>query len=140
MIIPLCKKVEKKGQKPVLKKSKWLKIGSMDQISFLKKYVTPKLNPLGFDNDGVLRHYSSHSHITIYENLDPRCNPRVFIGLPIMGYEPLYHVYKYGKRTRDLFLGIFSFSLVQFSLVLYIEGAFLIRVLFHSRLLDMRRA
>jgi len=38
---------------------------------------------------------------------------------------------EYGKRTRD-FLELF------FSLVFYIWGAFLIKQLFHSRLLDMR--
>ena len=42
--------------------------------------------------------------------------------------------YKNGERTRD-FLGLFVFSC---SLVFYILGAFLIKQLFHSRLLDMR--
>ena len=40
---------------------------------------------------------------------------------------------KYGKCTRDF--GAFSFS---FSLLFYIFGAFLIKQLFYSRLLDMR--
>ena len=40
---------------------------------------------------------------------------------------------KYGKHTRD-FGGVFTFSFVQF----FILGAFLIKHLFHSRLLDMR--
>ena len=44
-------------------------------------------------------------------------------------------LYKYGKRTRDFF-GRFYYC---FSLVFYILGAFLIKQLFHSRLLDMRR-
>ena len=39
---------------------------------------------------------------------------------------------KYGKQTRD-FGGVFTFS--EF---FYILGAFLIKQLFHSRLLDMR--
>ena len=43
-------------------------------------------------------------------------------------------LYKYGKRTRD-FLGRFY---CYFSLVFYILRAFLIKQLFHSRLLDMR--
>ena len=43
-------------------------------------------------------------------------------------------LYKYGERTRD-FLGRFY---CYFSLVFYILGAFLIKQLFHSRLLDMR--
>ena len=43
-------------------------------------------------------------------------------------------LYKYGKRTRDFF-GRFY---VIFSLAFYILGAFLIKQLFHSRLLDMR--
>ena len=43
-------------------------------------------------------------------------------------------LYKYGKRKRD-FLGAFYFL---FSFVCYIMGAFLIKQLFHSRLLDMR--
>ena len=42
--------------------------------------------------------------------------------------------YKYGKRTRQ-FLGRFYF---HFSLVFYNYEAFLIKQLFHSRLLDMR--
>ena len=86
----------------MLKKSKWLKSGSMDQMSSIKKYVTPKLNPVGFDNDGVLRHYSSHSYITIYENLDPRCNPRAFIGLPIMSYEH-YTMYTSMASVRAIY-------------------------------------
>ena len=40
----------------------------------------------------------------------------------------------YGKRMRE-FLGPFYF---YFSLVFFILGAFLIKQLFHSRLLDMR--
>ena len=44
-------------------------------------------------------------------------------------------LYKYGKRTRN-FLGRFYF---YFILVFYIFGAFLIKQLFHSRLLDMIR-
>ena len=42
--------------------------------------------------------------------------------------------YKNGERMRDFF-GLFYF---YFSLVFYILGAFLIKQLFHSRLLDMR--
>ena len=42
-------------------------------------------------------------------------------------------LYKYGKRKRD-FWGRFIFL---FSFVCYIMGAFLIKQLFHSRLLDM---
>ena len=41
---------------------------------------------------------------------------------------------KNGERMRD-FLGLFCFYC---SLVFYILGAFLIKQLFHSRLLDMR--
>ena len=41
---------------------------------------------------------------------------------------------KYGKRTRE-FLAPFYFYL---SLVFYFWGAFLIKQLFHSRLLNMR--
>ena len=41
---------------------------------------------------------------------------------------------KYGRQTCD-FWGIFSFTLVYF---FYILRAFLIKQLFHSRLLDMR--
>ena len=41
-------------------------------------------------------------------------------------------IYKNGVRMRD-FLGLFVYSLV-----LYFLGAFLIKQLFHSRLLDMR--
>ena len=43
-------------------------------------------------------------------------------------------LYKHGKRKRDL-LGRFYFL---FSFVCSIMGAFLIKQLFHSRLLDMR--
>ena len=43
-------------------------------------------------------------------------------------------IYKNGERMRD-FLGLFVFYC---SLVFYILGAFLIKQLFHSRLLDMR--
>jgi len=43
-------------------------------------------------------------------------------------------LYKYGKRMRE-YLGRFYFS---FSLVFYNLGAFLIKQLFHSCLLDMR--
>ena len=43
-------------------------------------------------------------------------------------------LYKYGKRKRD-FLGRFIFHLALFAILL---GAFLIKQLFHSRLLDMR--
>ena len=42
--------------------------------------------------------------------------------------------YKYGKRTRE-FLGEF---LLHFSLVFHDFEGFLIKQLFHSRLLDMR--
>ena len=45
-------------------------------------------------------------------------------------------LYKYGKGKRDL-LGRFYF-LFKFSFVCYIMGVFLIKQLFHSRLLDMR--
>jgi len=44
-------------------------------------------------------------------------------------------LYKYGKRTRDFLGGVFIFV---FGLVCYILGAFLIKQLFHSRLLDIR--
>ena len=43
-------------------------------------------------------------------------------------------IYKNGERMRD-FLGLF---VLDCSLVFYILGAFLIKQLFHSRLLDMR--
>ena len=43
-------------------------------------------------------------------------------------------LYKYGKRPRDFFGHFYCY----FSLVFYILGAFLIKQLFHSRLLDMR--
>ena len=43
---------------------------------------------------------------------------------------------KYGKQTHG-FWGIFIFSL---SVIFYILGAFLIKQLFHSCLLDMRLA
>ena len=43
-------------------------------------------------------------------------------------------IYKNGKRMRE-FLGLF---ISYCSLVFYILGAFLIKQLFHSRLLDMR--
>ena len=42
-------------------------------------------------------------------------------------------IYKNGERMRD-FLGLF---VLDYSLVFYILGAFLIKQLFHSRLLDM---
>ena len=41
-------------------------------------------------------------------------------------------LYKYGKRKHD-FLGHFIFYLALFAII----GAFLIKQLFHSRLLDM---
>ena len=43
-------------------------------------------------------------------------------------------LYEYGKRTRDFFEAFFIFL----SLVCYVLGAFLIKQLFHSPLLDMR--
>ena len=43
-------------------------------------------------------------------------------------------IYKHGKHMRDFF-GPFYFYC---GLVFYILGAFLIKQLFHSRLLDMR--
>ena len=43
-------------------------------------------------------------------------------------------LYKYGKRTRE-FLAPFYFN---FNLVFYFLGAFLIKQLFYSCLLDMR--
>ena len=43
-------------------------------------------------------------------------------------------IYKNGERMHD-FLGLF---ILICSLVFYILGAFLIKQLFHSRLLDMR--
>ena len=46
-------------------------------------------------------------------------------------------IYKNGESLRD-FLGLFVFIGLYRSLVLYILGAFLIKQLFHSRLLDMR--
>ena len=52
----------------------------------------------------------------------------------IVGYEPYTMLYKYGKRTCDFFGRFYSY----FSLVFNILGAFLIKQLFHSRLLDMR--
>ena len=51
-----------------------------------------------------------------------------------MGYEPYTMLYKYGKRTRDFFGRFYCY----FSLVFYILGVFLIKQLFHLRLLDMR--
>ena len=53
-----------------------------------------------------------------------------FIGLAIMDYEPLYHALPIFNS-----FGRFHF---YFSLIFYIFGAFLIKQLFHSRLLDMR--
>jgi len=51
-------------------------------------------------------------------------------------------IYKYGKGMRDFsFLFFFFFFFWgggYFSLVFYILGAFLIKQLFHSRLLEMR--
>ena len=44
-------------------------------------------------------------------------------------------LYEHGKRTRDFFFEAFLFF---FTLVCYIFGAFLIKQLFHSPLLDMR--
>ena len=43
-------------------------------------------------------------------------------------------LYEYGKRTRDFFEAFLFFL----TLVCYIFGAFLIKLLFHSPLLDMR--
>ena len=43
-------------------------------------------------------------------------------------------LYKYGKRTYDFG----GHSYLYFSLVFYILVAFLIKQLFHSRLLDMK--
>ena len=43
-------------------------------------------------------------------------------------------LYKYGKRKRDLFGRLYFL----FSFVCYIMGAFVIKQLFHSRLLDTR--
>ena len=43
-------------------------------------------------------------------------------------------LYEYGKRTRDFFEAFLFFL----SLVSYLFGAFLIKQLFHSPLLDMR--
>ena len=43
-------------------------------------------------------------------------------------------LHKYSKQTREI-LGAF---LLQFSLVLYILGRFLMKQLFHSLLFDMR--
>ena len=43
-------------------------------------------------------------------------------------------LYKSGKRTRDFFGCFYCY----FSPVFYILGAFLIKQLFHLRLLDMR--
>ena len=43
-------------------------------------------------------------------------------------------IYKDGERMRD-FLGLFVFIVAQFSILV---RAFLIKQLFHSRLLDMR--
>ena len=42
-----------------------------------------------------------------------------FHWLAIMGYEPLYHALRYGKRTRDFFEAFLLF----FSLVCYVFGA-----------------
>lgn len=57
------------------------------------------------------------------------------IGLTIMGYEPLYMLYKYLPHTRLFGKFLFSFHL---SLISSILGAFLIKHLFHSCLFDMR--
>ena len=43
-------------------------------------------------------------------------------------------LYKNGERVRDFFLPFYFYR----SLVFYICGAFLMKQLFHSRLLDMR--
>ena len=43
-------------------------------------------------------------------------------------------IYKNGERMRDVF-GLFCFYCIR---VFYVLGAFLIKQLFHSRLLDMR--
>ena len=44
-------------------------------------------------------------------------------------------IYKHGKHMRDSVFGPFYFYC---SLVFYVLGAFLIKQLFYSRLLDMR--
>ena len=62
------------------------------------------------------------------------CNSRNLIGLVAMVYELLYHAQQNMVRVRVI-LGRFCF---YFSLLFYILGAFLIKQLFYSRLLDMR--
>ena len=41
-----------------------------------------------------------------------KCNSRVFIGLAIMGYEPLYHALQIMVNIRVIFWGILIFCLV----------------------------
>ena len=60
---------------------------------------------------------------------------RVITGLAIMGYEPLYYaVQKNGKCTRCVLVRFYFY----FRLVLYIFETFIIKQLFHPRILDMR--
>ena len=63
-----------------------------------------------------------------------KCNLRIFIGLTIMGYEPLYQALQnnYAKRTHD-FLGRFY---CHFGVAFYSLGAILTTQLFNSHLLD----
>ena len=64
---------------------------------------------------------------------------RVFIGLAIVVYEPLYRTLQYGKLHNFFFSeGGGGAFLLNFIPVFYILGTFLIRQLFHSRLLDIK--
>jgi len=56
---------------------------------------------------------------------------RVFIVLAIRGYEPLYRALQIWK--------VYAWFFEHYCLVFYILGTFLIKQLFHSCLLDMRR-
>ena len=69
------------------------------------------------------------------------------IALAIILYEPLYHAPKYGNCMRLLKIWlkiksklkiVFFFLVIKSGRILDIFWAFLIKQLFHSRLLDMR--
>ena len=60
---------------------------------------------------------------------------RVFIVSAIRGYEPLYHALQMWKAYAWFFEHFYCYL----SLLFYILGAFLIKQLFHSCFLDMRR-
>ena len=47
-------------------------------------------------------------------------------------------LYKYGKRKRDFWEVFLYLFIYLVSLAFYILGTFMIKQLFHSRLLDMR--